>query len=59
MNQEMPGEPLDISIVTPIYNEVENIPELVERTFAVMEGMERSFEMILVDDGSTDGSEAV
>lgn len=55
----MPGEPLDISIVTPIYNEVENIPELVERTFAVMEGMERSFEMILVDDGSTDGSEAV
>jgi glycosyltransferase involved in cell wall biosynthesis len=59
MEREMPGEPIDISIVIPIYNEVENIPELVERTFAVMEGMERSFEMILVDDGSTDGSEAV
>lgn len=50
---------MDISIVVPIYNEVENIPELVERTFAVMEGMDRPFEMILVDDGSTDGSEAV
>ncbi|UCG39199.1 MAG: glycosyltransferase family 2 protein [bacterium] len=50
---------VDVSIVVPVYNEVENIPELVERTFAVMEASERSFEMILVDDGSTDGSEAV
>ena len=50
---------VDISIVVPIYNEVENIPELVERTFLVMEGVGRPFEMILVDDGSTDGSEAI
>lgn len=59
MDQEKPAGQIDISIVVPIYNEVENIPELVERTFAVMEGMDRPFEMILVDDGSTDGSEAV
>jgi glycosyltransferase involved in cell wall biosynthesis len=59
MDPETTGGPVDISIVVPLYNEVENIPELVERTFAVMEGLERPFEMILVDDGSTDGSEAV
>jgi glycosyltransferase involved in cell wall biosynthesis len=59
MEKGIQGGPVDISIVVPIYNEVENIPELVERTFAVMEGMNRPFEMILVDDGSTDGSEAV
>ena len=43
MNPEIPEEQVDISIVVPIYNEVESIPELVERTFAVMEGMERPF----------------
>jgi glycosyltransferase involved in cell wall biosynthesis len=59
MDQDRPIRQVDISIVVPIYNEVENIPELVERTFAVMEGMDRPFEVILVDDGSTDGSEAV
>jgi glycosyltransferase involved in cell wall biosynthesis len=59
MDEPIPGAAVDISIVVPVYNEVESIPELVERTFAVLEGMERPFEMILVDDGSTDGSEAI
>ena len=56
MMKEAPKPPVDISVVVPIFNEVENIPELVERTFAVLKGMGRPFEVILVDDGSSDGS---
>ncbi len=50
---------VEISVVVPVYNEVENVPELVERTLAVLSGMGRPHELILVDDGSTDGSEAL
>jgi polyisoprenyl-phosphate glycosyltransferase len=44
------------SIVAPIYNEVENIPELYRRVRDVMTSVEGTWELILVDDGSTDGS---
>ncbi|MBN2721125.1 MAG: glycosyltransferase family 2 protein [Proteobacteria bacterium] len=57
--EKAPGAAADISIVVPVFNEAENIPELVERTFAAMEALGRPFEMILVDDGSTDESQEV
>jgi dolichol-phosphate mannosyltransferase len=44
------------SIVAPIYNELENIPELYRRVREVMEQTKEPWELILVDDGSTDGS---
>jgi dolichol-phosphate mannosyltransferase len=44
------------SIVAPIYNEVENLPELYQRVKDVMTSMNESWELLLVDDGSTDGS---
>lgn len=44
------------SILVPVYNEVENIPLLVERVTAVMDTLSGDSELILVDDGSTDGS---
>jgi dolichol-phosphate mannosyltransferase len=44
------------SIVAPIFNELENIPELYPRLREVMEQTGESWELILVDDGSTDGS---
>lgn len=44
------------SVVAPIFNEVENIPHLYERLKKVMTGLRSSWELILVDDGSTDGS---
>lgn len=46
----------DFSIVIPVYNEQENLPELLERTLAVCRPLQRPFELILVDDGSTDDS---
>jgi len=44
------------SVVAPIYNEIEIIDEFVKRIKAVMDSTGESWELILVDDGSTDGS---
>ena len=48
----------DVSIVVPIYNEVDNLPDLVARIGRAMAGQPLSFELLAVDDGSTDGSRA-
>lgn len=47
---------MDISIVVPLVNECESLPHLVEWLHRVLGGMGRAYEIILVDDGSTDGS---
>ncbi len=44
------------SIIAPIYNEIENLPELYRRVKQVMDSSGETWELILVDDGSTDGS---
>lgn len=44
------------SIVIPIYNEQETIPELYRRLKAVIDTLDAPAEVILVDDGSSDGS---
>ncbi len=44
------------SIIAPIYNELENIPELYRRVKEVMDSTGETWELVLVDDGSTDGS---
>lgn len=46
----------DVSIVIPVYNEVDNLPELVERVGQAMAGSGYTHELIAIDDGSTDGS---
>lgn len=43
-----------LSIVLPAYNEEANIPTAVNRALAVLPGMARRFEVIIVDDGSRD-----
>ncbi|MEX2117643.1 MAG: glycosyltransferase family 2 protein [Bacteroidota bacterium] len=45
-----------VSVVVPLYNEEESIPELHEALQKVAGGMGIQFEIIFVDDGSTDGS---
>jgi dolichol-phosphate mannosyltransferase len=47
------------SIIAPIYNELENIPELYRRVSDVMDSTGEPWELVLVDDGSTDGSTEV
>jgi glycosyltransferase involved in cell wall biosynthesis len=43
-----------ISVVVPLFNEEENIPELHRRVKSVMESAGQEYEIIYVDDGSTD-----
>jgi len=45
-----------ITIIAPIYNEFENIPELYRRIRQVMESTADAWELVMVDDGSSDGS---
>jgi undecaprenyl-phosphate 4-deoxy-4-formamido-L-arabinose transferase len=59
-NQVLPlSEPApapEISVVIPVFNEAENLRELGERLIRTLTAMDRPFEIIFVDDGSTDGS---
>lgn len=50
MNQSRPN----LSIVVPLYNEVENAQPLYDAIHQAVAGLGRTFEIILVDDGSTD-----
>lgn len=50
---------MDISVVIPLYNEEESLPELSEWIGRVMKENGFSYEIIFVDDGSTDGSYSV
>jgi glycosyltransferase involved in cell wall biosynthesis len=47
---------IEISLVIPVYNEEESLPELLETLGRVCPGLGRPYEIILVDDGSTDRS---
>ena len=47
---------LDISVVVPLYNERESLPELMEWIDRVCDAEKLSYEVIMVDDGSNDGS---
>ena len=50
---------LDISVVVPLYNEEESLPELVQWIDRVARENNLSYEIILIDDGSTDRSWSV
>ncbi len=47
---------MKVSVVIPAYNEEENLPVLYERLKAVLDKLEGDYEILFVDDGSTDGS---
>lgn len=46
----------DLSLVVPVYNERENLAPLLAEISAALDGGDRSYEVVAVDDGSTDGS---
>ena len=56
MGPELPPE---LSIVVPLYNEAESLPPLVAQLLAALRPLGRSFELVLVDDGSSDGTASV
>ena len=46
--------PLDLSVVVPLYNEEESLPHLVEQLLAALRPSSERFELVLVNDGSSD-----
>lgn len=52
----MSVEPVDVSIVLPVFNESGHLSEEIERVRKAMDNSEYTYEIIVVDDGSTDGS---
>ena len=51
------GTPPALSLVVPICNELENLVPLIEATTSALRAIGEEYELILVDDGSTDGSD--
>lgn len=53
---ELPQEDPDLSIVIPLFNEAESLPELYAQLIAALEPTGLSFNILFIDDGSRDGS---
>lgn len=54
----VPAEMIDVSIVVPLHNEQASLVELHRRVVGAMQPLNRSWELLLVDDGSTDDTAA-
>ena len=50
---------VDLSVLIPVYNEEDVLSLLFERLYPVLDGLAGSYEILFVNDGSTDGSAAV
>jgi glycosyltransferase involved in cell wall biosynthesis len=53
-----PAPQIDLSVLIPVYNEVDNVAPLHEELDRVLRGTGLRYELIFVDDGSTDGTAA-
>jgi len=51
--------PVKVSVVVPVYNEAEGLKDLYRRLTEVMIAREPHYELVFVDDGSTDGSSSI
>ena len=51
-------EEVDVSVLIPVLNEAEAVQELSRRVAEVLDGLGRTFEILFVDDGSSDGTPA-
>lgn len=47
---------MDLSIIVPVYNEIDNIPLLYQAIIDTIKPMGKTWELIMIDDGSSDGS---
>jgi glycosyltransferase involved in cell wall biosynthesis len=59
MLDRAPETDIEITVTIPLYNEAENIPLLYQRVSAAMDALGRSWELILVNDGSRDSSAGI
>ncbi len=57
--QNEPARSPGLSVVIPIYNELENVPKLYNELSGVLKHLEQEYEIVFIDDGSMDGSRSV
>jgi glycosyltransferase involved in cell wall biosynthesis len=57
--QVVDNKPLSVSLVIPMFNEEENIEHAIERAVAALAGLGCDYEILIVDDASTDASAEV
>lgn len=50
------SQALDLTILIPVYDEEDNLEPLVEELVPVLEGLDKTYEILFVDDGSTDAT---
>ncbi len=55
-SKKNPSSKMDLTVVVPAYNEAESLPELAEWIDRVCTGSSISYEVIIIDDGSSDGT---
>ena len=53
---ETAGPPPAVSVLIPVLNEADTVAELAQRICSVLDDLGRSFEIVFIDDGSTDGT---
>jgi polyisoprenyl-phosphate glycosyltransferase len=58
LSEQMIDRPV-YSIIAPVFNEEETLPHFYQRVVQVMEGVGEAFEIVLINDGSRDGSYAI
>lgn len=56
LSTSSPGSISEVSVVVPIYNEVESLPHLIEAIALTLSTQDLRYEIICIDDGSQDGS---
>ena len=60
MNQSQTTDPVlpqpTISVLIPVYNEEASLPSLFDKLFSALDTLDKDFEVVAVDDGSSDGS---
>jgi len=56
MGKKLSNKRIEFSVVVPVKNEKENLGKLYNKVRYVLSRMNKTFEMIIVDDGSTDGT---
>ena len=59
ISDNIPDVSLYLSVVIPVFNEEESLPHLADRLHKSLQELNKKYEVILVDDGSTDSSETV
>ena len=50
---------LDLSVVVPVYNELEILPSFTEELVGFLDSLDQSYEILLIENGSTDGTAAL